>query len=215
MRDKDNLREYGKKYYEKNRDRVLNRCKKYREENKENEYKRHKRYNQTERGRASIKRRQEKYQKSEKRKIWLNKWRQSEKGKISLKKANKKWRRSEHGKTVLERINIRYNKSEKGKERYDRSKNKRRYILLNTVSTLTLEEWNDILLKYNNRCVYCHVEFTDIIRPTKDHVIPLIRGGHHIKENIVPACKSCNSKKGDKLILNSNLSVHHLSAHIQ
>jgi len=30
---------------------------------------------------------------------------------------------------------------------------------------------------------------------TMDHIVPLIRGGKSQKNNIVPACKECNSKK--------------------
>jgi 5-methylcytosine-specific restriction endonuclease McrA len=30
---------------------------------------------------------------------------------------------------------------------------------------------------------------------TMDHVVPLIRGGRSIKNNLVPACKECNNKK--------------------
>lgn len=30
---------------------------------------------------------------------------------------------------------------------------------------------------------------------TRDHVIPVSKGGLNIKHNIVPACKSCNSSK--------------------
>ncbi len=30
---------------------------------------------------------------------------------------------------------------------------------------------------------------------TLDHVVPLVRGGKSVRANIVPACKSCNSKK--------------------
>ncbi|WP_203620386.1 HNH endonuclease [Streptomyces sp. SID8499] len=36
---------------------------------------------------------------------------------------------------------------------------------------------------------------------TVDHVIPLSRGGQHAEGNLVPACKSCNSSKGDKLLI--------------
>ncbi|MDB4875733.1 MAG: hypothetical protein JWM41_2179 [Gemmatimonadetes bacterium] len=34
-----------------------------------------------------------------------------------------------------------------------------------------------------------------------DHVIPISRGGSHTRENVVPACRSCNSKKGDLMLL--------------
>ncbi|MBI4773584.1 MAG: HNH endonuclease [Deltaproteobacteria bacterium] len=30
---------------------------------------------------------------------------------------------------------------------------------------------------------------------TMEHVVPLVRGGKSIKSNLVPACKSCNTKK--------------------
>nr|WP_239115333.1 HNH endonuclease [Streptomyces sp. SID8499] len=46
------------------------------------------------------------------------------------------------------------------------------------------------------RCVYC-----DAPGGTVDHVIPLSRGGQHAEGNLVPACKSCNSSKGDKLLI--------------
>jgi hypothetical protein len=31
--------------------------------------------------------------------------------------------------------------------------------------------------------------------PYMDHVVPLVRGGRSIKNNIVPACKECNNRK--------------------
>lgn len=33
-----------------------------------------------------------------------------------------------------------------------------------------------------------------------DHVVPISRGGKHVIENIVPACRTCNSSKGAKLL---------------
>lgn len=43
-------------------------------------------------------------------------------------------------------------------------------------------------------CHYCRRQFkpADL---TMDHVIPLARGGESTKENIVPCCKECNTKK--------------------
>lgn len=37
--------------------------------------------------------------------------------------------------------------------------------------------------------------------PTLDHVIPRSKGGSHEHENLRTACRSCNSKRGDSLIL--------------
>ena len=36
---------------------------------------------------------------------------------------------------------------------------------------------------------------------TVDHVVPLSKEGKHDIENIVPACKSCNSKKHNTSLL--------------
>ncbi len=47
-------------------------------------------------------------------------------------------------------------------------------------------------------CVYCLEKVSyDLI--TRDHVIPLSRGGSHAITNIVPCCFSCNQKKADQL----------------
>lgn len=57
---------------------------------------------------------------------------------------------------------------------------------------LTPAQWQEIKEHYQHRCVYCgkHQQ-----RLTQDHIIPLVAGGSHTVQNVVPACKSCNSKK--------------------
>ncbi|MGE5238012.1 MAG: HNH endonuclease [Chloroflexota bacterium] len=44
------------------------------------------------------------------------------------------------------------------------------------------------------RCYYCgaHVSPGNL---TMDHLVPLVRGGRSTKNNIVAACKECNSRK--------------------
>ena len=59
--------------------------------------------------------------------------------------------------------------------------------------SFTDAEWQAKLKEYAYTCAYCH-------RPTKrltvDHVVPISRGGRNEISNIVPACRSCNSRKG-------------------
>ncbi len=56
---------------------------------------------------------------------------------------------------------------------------------------LTEEEWFGIINHFGNSCAYCGNN-TDI---TLDHVIPISKGGDHSKNNVVPACMSCNASK--------------------
>jgi 5-methylcytosine-specific restriction endonuclease McrA len=66
------------------------------------------------------------------------------------------------------------------------------------VRDLTRAEWEDIKAAYQFRCVYCG---TKPAKLTMDHITPLAKGGSHTKSNVVPACKSCNSKKKDREVL--------------
>jgi len=43
-------------------------------------------------------------------------------------------------------------------------------------------------------CHYCGGKFPPS-ELTMDHIVPLSRGGHSTKGNIVPCCKACNNKK--------------------
>jgi len=73
----------------------------------------------------------------------------------------------------------------------------RNYRKHNAEGRFTLEEWNAKLEEYNYRCAYCGCELnSDTI--TIDHQIPLFRGGTNYIDNLVPACRSCNSKKHTK-----------------
>lgn len=43
-------------------------------------------------------------------------------------------------------------------------------------------------------CYYCRSKVA-VSGLTMDHVVPLVRGGRSTKNNLVAACKTCNSKK--------------------
>lgn len=50
------------------------------------------------------------------------------------------------------------------------------------------------------RCYYCG-SLTLATDLTMDHIVPLSRGGKTTKGNVVPACKSCNSRKKNQLLM--------------
>ena len=59
-------------------------------------------------------------------------------------------------------------------------------------------DWRRLLERWGHRCAYCGSRSG---RLSMDHVIPLSRGGRHTIGNLLPACRSCNSSKGDSLLI--------------
>lgn len=55
-----------------------------------------------------------------------------------------------------------------------------------------------------HKCQYCG----STKELTIDHIIPRSRGGEDSWENLVVACMSCNTRKGDKLLEDTNLTLH-------
>ena len=46
-------------------------------------------------------------------------------------------------------------------------------------------------------CYHCEKKFKPA-ELTMDHLIPIVRGGFSNKNNCVPSCKECNTKKGHR-----------------
>jgi hypothetical protein len=45
-------------------------------------------------------------------------------------------------------------------------------------------------------CAWCSRAFSDLVRPTREHVVPRVKGGPSIPENEVAACARCNRERG-------------------
>jgi 5-methylcytosine-specific restriction endonuclease McrA len=57
---------------------------------------------------------------------------------------------------------------------------------------ITKTQWQQIVEDHGGKCFYCGLGF---LKMSIDHVVPLSKGGEHSVENVVPACRSCNSRK--------------------
>ena len=170
-------RECKKQYKLDNKEKIKISKKKYREFNKEKIKEKDKKYYSD--NIEKIKSRQKQYR-------YKNKERISKQYKVYYQ-TNK-----QHKKEYLKQYVL------KNKEKF-RIKNLKRYSLKKSLpSTLTIEQWKEIKSKFNNKCAYCGRE----LPLAQEHFIPLSKGGEYTVNNIIPACKSCNSSKNDSDFFN-------------
>lgn len=62
-----------------------------------------------------------------------------------------------------------------------------------------MADWEALKKAFEGCCSYCLVYVGD--KATMDHVHPLSLGGRGTIDNVVPACRSCNSKKKNFLLI--------------
>lgn len=74
-----------------------------------------------------------------------------------------------------------------------RSQNNRTQVM-GLQSDLTIKEWISTIKHFNFSCAYCGGKYEAL-----DHFIPITLHVGTTKNNCVPACKTCNSRKGNRL----------------
>ncbi len=75
----------------------------------------------------------------------------------------------------------------------------RRALVRGALGSFSLEDWLRLKQSYDYTCQMCGLRELEITL-TRDHIIPLSRGGQNVIENIQPLCLSCNSSKKAKVI---------------
>ncbi len=80
----------------------------------------------------------------------------------------------------------------------------RQYVRIPHRATVPLSR-KAVLLRDGGRCQYCGGRADSV-----DHVIPKSRGGRHSWDNVVAACRPCNTRKSDKLLASTNLTLRAL-----
>lgn len=86
----------------------------------------------------------------------------------------------------------------------------RRMRLKQNGGSHTKAEWQALKNLYDFRCAYCHQYTT--FKLSRDHVIPVVRGGRDDIANIVPACMKCNLRKHASIWVPSSPEV--VRAHV-
>jgi len=65
----------------------------------------------------------------------------------------------------------------------------------------------ELFRRDRHTCMYCLAELGGR-HLTRDHVIPLSKGGRDCWSNVVTACRACNQKKADHSLASAGLRLH-------
>lgn len=77
--------------------------------------------------------------------------------------------------------------------------NKRRELMENQGSGITIEQWLDMMNFFDWKCAYSDVYVNSKKNRSVDHIIPLNRGGLHEIWNCVPMYRNHNSSKNNSI----------------
>ena len=114
----------------------------------------------------------------------------------TFKEYYKKW--SCENPDKIKRNRKRYSQTIKGKITHRQQQHNRKARIRGAKGNHTAKEWNELKVKYNYTCLFCKKKEL-MIKLTRDHIVPISKGGNNFISNIQPLCNVCNSKKHNKI----------------
>jgi hypothetical protein len=180
IENKDILSQKRKEYYNKNKEKMNLQSKMYYRENIDKMKIMHKNWKLKNKNILKQKRIENKEIIKNQSKLWR------EKNKENIKRYSKMYKeKNKEAFKEYRRLN---------KTRINNHTQKRKAKKRQLPNSLTVEQWQNIKIKFNNRCAYCGRE----LPLAQEHFVPLSEGGEYTINNIIPSCKHCNSSKNDR-----------------
>lgn len=123
---------------------------------------------------------------------------------------HRKWALSEKGKNWIKENSNRY--------LHLKMESNRRRILLKkgVVGYHSIKQWEERKKEFGNKCAFCGISEEEIkikwantqfIKLTKDHILPITKGGTERIGNIQPLCISCNARKRNNVVVGFTASA--------
>ena len=194
-------RDENKKHYKENTEKYKTRIKKYQTNNQKSIADSKRKYYKKNKKRHSNLMAEWHSKNKDKQRTYSKNYRLRNKEKI--KQINREWyRNNKHKRAQYYKKNKDYILKRTAKRRKDNPlisrvythKYRQRKKLLK--SNFTIDQWQQCLTHFNHQCAYCGS--TESLE--QEHVIPVSRGGHYTPDNIIPACRSCNASKNNKIM---------------
>ena len=176
---KECVRVSAKKYYEENKEGIVEQTKKYQEENKE-----------------KIAKQKKKYYKENKEKFaeYSKKYQQEHREEIA--EQQKKYQR-EHREERAEYMK-KYYRTPQGQVVEINKRSRRRQRKDQQGNGITGQQWLEMMKFFGFKCAYSGKSISIKKNRSIDHIVPLVKGGAHEIWNCVPMDRSLNSSKHDK-----------------